>query len=340
MMESELSRKKGIVANSYEIAKSVRESVSDEFSVELVKEAVISELTASGRLDSVCEHVNQAETSRDCQSLGSHNEGMQSDRFWDDVSGKTLFPDLVRRAREEEMKHIKDMDVYCKVPITQCIESTGSKPIGTRWVDINKSDDDDPQYRSRLVAKEINTHKRDDLFVATPPLEAQKLLMSFAVTSGVGYNSSKSKGMKLDFIDVRRAYYHANVRREVFVELPPEDHEEGTCAKLNKAMPGTRDAAQNWECEYSAWLKSIGFSSGKSSPCLCHNPGKELRLVVHGDDFTLLGNTCSLDWFRSEIAKRYEVKFRGRVGPAKDYQKSITILNRAVNCLNTKAKVN
>ena len=136
--------------------------------------------------------------------------------------------------------------------------------------------------------------------------------------------------MKLDFIDIIRAYYHANVRREVFVELPPEDYEQGMCAKLIKAMPGTRDAAQNWECEYSEWLKSIGLTSGKSSPCLFHNPDKDLRLVVHGDDFTLLGNACDLDWFRNEIVKRYEVKFRGRVGPGKDDQKSITILNRAV----------
>ena len=109
--------------------------------------------------------------------------------------------------------------------------------------------------------------------------------MSFAVTKGIGYNTSKLKGMKIEFIDIIRAYYHAKVRREVFVELPPEDHEPGMCAKLLKAMPGTRDAAQNWECEHSEWLKSIGFASGKSSPCLFHHPVKELKLVVHGDDF-------------------------------------------------------
>ena len=69
-----------------------------------------------------------------------------------------------------------------------------------------------------MVAKEIETDKREDLFAATPPLEAKKLLMSLAVTEGIGYRRGNKKGgMKMDFIDVRRAYFHANARREVFV---------------------------------------------------------------------------------------------------------------------------
>ena len=90
--------------------------------------------------------------------------------------------------------------------------------------------------------------KRDDLFAATPPLEAMKLLLSLAVTEGVGYQKGhKKSGMKLDFIDIRRAYYHAPARREVYVKLPPGDEEEGMCGLLIKSLPGTRDAAQNWE---------------------------------------------------------------------------------------------
>ena len=62
--------------------------------------------------------------------------------------------------------------VYEKVPTEECWRETGAAPIGTRWVDVNKGDDGKPEYRSRLVAKEIKTNKREDLFAATPPLEA------------------------------------------------------------------------------------------------------------------------------------------------------------------------
>ena len=70
------------------------------------------------------------------------------------------------------------------------------------------------------------------------------MLFSMAVTEGVGYRrGQREKGMKLDFIDVRRAYFHASARRDVFVALPPEDGEEGMRGRLLKSMYGTRDAA-------------------------------------------------------------------------------------------------
>ena len=109
--------------------------------------------------------------------------------------------------------------------------------------------------------KEIKKEKRDDLFAATPPLEAKKALFAAAVMEGVGYQPrNRDRGMKLDFIDVRRAYFYAAARREVYVELPAEDYEEGKCGKLERAMYGTRDAAQNWEMEYSEFLTGIGFT--------------------------------------------------------------------------------
>ena len=35
------------------------------------------------------------------------------------------------------------------------------------------------------------------------------------------------KGMKLDFIDVRRAYFYAEAARNIYIEIPAEDYEEG-----------------------------------------------------------------------------------------------------------------
>ena len=52
--------------------------------------------------------------------------------------------------------------------------------------------------------------------------------------------------------------------------------------------------------------------------------------MIHGDDFTVLGDRLQLDWFRAQIAMRYEVKMRGRLGPSGDDKKSIRILNRVV----------
>ena len=119
------------------------------------------------------------------------------------------------------------------MPLEECWANTGKEPIGTRWVDINKGDESNPDYRSRLVAQEINDSKREDLFAATPPLEAKKLLFSLAVTEGCGYQAGcRDNGCSIDFIDVRRAYFHARARRDVFIALPEEDQENGMCGKL------------------------------------------------------------------------------------------------------------
>ena len=44
-------------------------------------------------------------------------------------------------------------------------------------------------------------------------------------------------------IDIRQAHFHADVQEPTYVELPPEEHEEGMCARLIKVMYGLRQAA-------------------------------------------------------------------------------------------------
>ena len=66
----------------------------------------------------------------------------------------------MNKARKEELEEFRKHQVYEKVPEEECWNMTGKKPIGTRWVDVNKGYEDNPEYRSRLVAKEINTGTR------------------------------------------------------------------------------------------------------------------------------------------------------------------------------------
>ncbi len=54
------------------------------------------------------------------------------------------------------------------------------------------------------MAQELNLGKREDLFAATPPLEAEKkkLLFSLAVTRRLGYSDER---LKPELIDIKRA---------------------------------------------------------------------------------------------------------------------------------------
>ena len=71
---------------------------------------------------------------------------------WDDVTGEQLNPKLVLEARLKEISYIHTKGVWRKMPRTQA-KDMGLKIIGARWIDIDKGSIDDPNYRSRLVAK-------------------------------------------------------------------------------------------------------------------------------------------------------------------------------------------
>ena len=68
-----------------------------------------------------------------------------------------------------------------------------------------------------MVAMEIKKDERED-FAATPPLQAKKILMSMAVTEKIGYlTNQRNQRMCFDFIDVSRAFFHADAIRRVYV---------------------------------------------------------------------------------------------------------------------------
>ena len=84
------------------------------------------------------------------------------------------------------MKEFREHQVYFKVPMSECWDVTGKEPVGVKWIDINKGDEEKPKLRCRLVAQEFNPSAKDSIFAATPPLEAKKALFSMAVTEGIG----------------------------------------------------------------------------------------------------------------------------------------------------------
>ena len=74
----------------------------------------------------------------------------------------------------------------------------------------------------------------------------------------------------------------------------------------------------------------MGFGIGTSSACVFIHKERSLATSVHGDDFATVGGKKDLDWFRSQLEKRYELKEAARLGPNKEDDKEVKILNRIV----------
>ena len=133
--------------------------------------------------------------------------------FTDDAHGGWLPKAEMIEARRLEKGFFRKMGVYRKIPKAQ---AKGKTIISTRWVDTNKGTEAEPVYRSRLVAKEIKRDIRLDLFSATPPLEVIKTLLSMAA-------KGQKEGKRIGIGDVKRAYFYAPTRREIYIRIPKED---------------------------------------------------------------------------------------------------------------------
>ena len=119
---------------------------------------------------------------------------------------------------------------------------------------------------------------------------------------------------------------------ELYIELP-EGNGGGPgsrqCGLLRKSLYGTRNAAQNWECELGGFLEEIGLCRGQASTCLYSEEALGISTSVHGDDVTVKASRVDAGWLIRKFKERYEIKSQ-MIGEAADLVKQLQILNRTV----------
>ena len=150
--------------------------------------------------------------------------------FRDAITNQELNPVLVRAARQKEMEYFAAKEVWAHRTRAECFQKTGKRPITVKWVDVNKGDDDSPNYRSRLVAREIRLPGEDPIFAPTPPLESVRMVLSLAATDLPGEVKHVRDGQsewrtQVSIIDISRAYFNAKKSMDdepTYVELPDE----------------------------------------------------------------------------------------------------------------------
>ena len=295
---------------------------------EVEKDRVIEKAAASNEVekDGVIEKAAASDGAMAVEVVyggGGVGEGAE-EQAWDDVRGGVLDREEVRKARLEEVEYMRRRGLWRVVPRKQ---AEGKKVTSVKWVDTNKGTEDEPLIRCRLVARDFRAADKDreDLFAATPPWELKKLLMSQATYRGGG------KKRKMLLIDVKKAHLNPECGDEVYVELPEEvGAGPDQVGKLDYWLYGFRPAAAAWENHYAEKLQGVGFRRGAATPVAFYSEDKDVSLVVHGDDFTFVGEDQSLNWIEACMKTWYEVKVRARLGPDEHDDKWATLLGRII----------
>jgi hypothetical protein len=136
--------------------------------------------------------------------------------------------------------------------------------------------------------------------------------------------------VKVMLIDVKKAHLNGRVDKDTFacIEIPEEDREEGMCGRLVRWLYGMRPAAKAWEDDYTEKLQGAGFALGIAAPTVFYHAEWGLRIVVHGDDFTVTGRHTYLDKFKQLMGEWYLMTVKGVLGPSSGDCKELCILNR------------
>ena len=260
------------------------------------------------------------------------------DEFWDSVKGGYLDTSRVHKARDDELAWVERSDLYDVEDRTVCT-TEGQTPIDLLWVDTNKGDDGSPEYRSRLVLRDIKARKKKvdrlavkDLFSCMPPLEALRALLSLKMSMQV---SNRGKELKFAIFDISRAHFYGKLERTVFVELPSEIKAKhpgrDVVGRLKKSWYGLQDASHIWQGDYSGLLKDAGYAKGSSNGAIFYNEASDCRVLCHGDDFGVLGDQDAIDEFERVLRSKYEIKKLGNLGFEQGDDKTVRILNRVVS---------
>ncbi|CAK0899207.1 unnamed protein product [Prorocentrum cordatum] len=248
--------------------------------------------------------------------------------YWDDVNGGYLEAGLVAQARAVEREWVKKQELIEIVPRSQAFAETGRPPIPLKWVDTNKGDAERPNYRSRLVVKEIKAMRSLVSLMVTWTREAP-----LHIQESLRKKGRKPGNFKIGFFDISRAHFYGKAQRRIFVELEEEsrkEYGEDKCGLLLKSWYGTQDASKIWQGDYTELLEEHGYKAGVSCPAVFYKEVDETRLLGHGDDFAVLAQQQDIDSFEATLGKKYEFKKTANLGFDEGDDKQAVFLNRVI----------
>ena len=200
---------------------------------------------------------------------------------------------LFEKAKVEEIAVIHQLGVW------EVVDKPHDEVVyGTRWVDVNKGDEDKSYCRSQLVVQEYERRAEWAFLQCNFSLEALRSLICATIEElpdEVGQPVASTETGVLMLIDVRLAHSYSVARSRDSQQKPAKT--KSRVGRLLRSMYGCRDAGVNWKFAICQVMIEHGFVHGGASPCIHHHSERPLRLKVHGDDLVPLGHISDVNFF-------------------------------------------
>lgn len=213
-----------------------------------------------------------------------------------------------KKAVDEEIKSLEDNQTFTLTKLPE-----DRKTVGGRWVYSIKSDiEGHDQYKARYVAKGYSQKAGVDYgetFSPTANLTSIHVVMEKAAQDD----------LILHQMDVKTAYLHAPIDRDIYMEQP-EGYEkvgENLVCKLEKSIYGLKQSGRNWNEMLHTCLIDDNFTQNLADHCVytreSEQAGKVIVVIWVDDLIIAANNNKSLEEVKNMLSNRFKMKDLGRL---------------------------
>ena len=155
--------------------------------------------------------------------------------------------------------------------------------------------------RSRLVAREYATDKRDDVHSPASGGQSLRLLpiIYMMMRNVEGFNQEE---LAIGALDIKDAFLMVEQEKKVQVTTHFGRY------RINRNLPGQRLGAKAWFLHLTKFLKEKGFTFCDENPCLARRDSS-IFVLVHVDDIQMCGVKAEVMKFVKELESAFKISY-------------------------------
>ena len=216
-----------------------------------------------------------------------------------------------QRGMDKEWDGCIERGVWQEISVADLPPSANVLPV--KWVYKTKTDEHGmtTAHKARLTPKgfrQLYGIDYNEVFAPTGKYKAMRVALSLAV----------AWDYEIEQLDVTQAFLNAELKEEVYMEMPEGYRKTGVVLRLLKALYGLKQAPREWHKLIDGFLRTdLGFVPTVSDPCLYmlkSQGGRLILLFLFVDDMQVYYSvTDKAEWeaLKAALLHRFDTKDMG-----------------------------